>query len=76
MKQLFYSPGLRGVKPNIWQTILLQRNLDGWFPPLCIIFQVHPQWPIAGNQLPKVVGQLPPGTGAHSQIHLGGHLQS
>lgn len=37
LKQLFYSPGLCGVKPNIWQTILLQGNLGGWFSLLCIV---------------------------------------
>lgn len=37
MQQLFYSPALCVMKSNIWQTILLQRNLDGWLP-LCVSF--------------------------------------
>lgn len=37
MGQQLYS-GLHGIKPNTWQTLLLQRNLEGGGPPLCIIF--------------------------------------
>lgn len=37
MGQQLYS-GLHGIKPNTWQTLLLQRNLEGGGPLLCIIF--------------------------------------
>lgn len=39
-------------------------------------FQAHHQRLLAGNQLPRVAGQLLLGAHAHSDIHLGDHLQS
>lgn len=37
MGQQLYSCW-HGIKPNTWQTLLLQRNLEGGGPSLCIIF--------------------------------------
>lgn len=60
-----------GVKPNIWQTVLLQRDLDGGFF-LYVFFSLSR--PTARSQLQRVVRHLPWGAHAHSDTRLGGHL--
>lgn len=62
------NSGWHGLKPNTWQTLLLQRNLEGGGPLLCIIFNPS-DWSTAGSHLPGEGKQGPPG--AHMHIHAG-----